>query len=223
MKAFRGRLKFLMILSCLATAATRPASGAEEGWKALFNGKDLSGWKMSGPGEFKVEEGTLVTYGGMGLLWYEKEKICNAEIRVVYKTSKPNDNSGVYIRIDGEPKDPWFAVHHGYEVQIDDAADSWHHTGSLYSLTEVKAKVETKPGDWTTLLIRLDGDRTIVTVNGTQVTDYTEGQPVPEKKSYSEPDRGPRPVAGYIGLQNHDGKSRVTFKEVSVRPIGKKS
>ena len=32
-------------------------------------------------------------------------------------------------------------------------------------------------------------------------------------------DRGPRPEAGYLGLQNHDKDSVVFFKEVSVRPL----
>ena len=34
-----------------------------------------------------------------------------------------------------------------------------------------------------------------------------------------DPARGPRPEAGYIGLQNHDKDSIVFFKEVSVRPL----
>ena len=51
------------------------------------------------------------------------------------------------------------------------------------------------------------------------VTDYTEGDPVPTKKEWYEPDRGPRPERGYIGLQNHGDEAHVHFKEVSVRPL----
>jgi hypothetical protein len=40
---------------------------------------------------------------------------------------------------------------------------------------------------------------------------------VPEKKKRSEPNRGRRPVEGYFGLQNHDDKDVVLFKEISVR------
>jgi len=67
--------------------------------------------------------------------------------------------------------------------------------------------------------ITLDGARTVVFVNGTKVTDYVEGQPVPPKVQSYEPDRGPRPAEGYIGLQNHSDKDVVWFKEVSVRPL----
>ena len=61
--------------------------------------------------------------------------------------------------------------------------------------------------------------RTIVTLNDVKVTDYTEGEPVPEKKFDFEPQRGPRPNYGYIGLQNHSDNDIVFFKEVSVRPL----
>lgn len=195
---------------------------AEDGWKPLFNGKDKTGWKMVGPGEFKVENGELVTYGGMGLLWYEKEKIGNAEVRVVFKTVSEKDNSGVFIRIDGKPDDPWFAVHHGYEVQIANGGDAWHRTGTLYSLTEAKEMIDAAVGEWTTVIIRLEGNVTTVTVNGKLVTKYREGDPVPERKADSEPERGTRPDAGYIGLQNHDRNSHVHFKEISVRPLAEK-
>lgn len=209
----------LPALLALFAAALLARAEKDDGWRSLFNGKDLTGWKMTGPGEFKVQDGELVTHGGMGLLWYEGEKFGDCEMRVVFTTERPADNSGVFIRIDGEPKDPWFAVHHGYEVQIDNQGDDWHRTGALYSISKVSGKVETKVGEPVELLITLDGDKTECAVNGTKVMTYTEGDPVPEKKKYYEPDRGPRPTKGYIGLQNHDQHSHVRFKSISVRPL----
>ena len=41
----------------------------------------------------------------------------------------------------------------------------------------------------------------------------------PNEKKWYEPQRGPRPDSGYIGLQNHDERSIVHFREVSVRPL----
>ena len=69
--------------------------------------------------------------------------------------------------------------------------------------------------------ITLDGKRTIVFLNGVKVTDYKEGDPVPAKKFDFEPDRGPRPESGYIGIQNHGEKDIVFFKEVAVKPLNK--
>jgi hypothetical protein len=79
-----------------------------------------------------------------------------------------------------------------------------------------------KPGpEWNTMEITLDGLHTMVSVNGEKVTDYTEGDPVPERKFDFEPIRGPRPLEGYIGLQNHGKDDIVFFKEVAVKPLTK--
>jgi hypothetical protein len=91
----------------------------------------------------------------------------------------------------------------------------------LYSLTKPLAKTG-KPGpQWNTMEITLDGPRTIVYLNGVKVTDFKEGDPVPPKKFDFEPNRGPRPLSGYMGLQNHSDKDVVFFKEVAVKPLKK--
>jgi hypothetical protein len=187
-------------------------------FKPLFNGRNLDGWKHVGPGEFVVENGVLKSVGGMGLLWYTGEKFDNAVIRVVYKLQS-DSNSGVFIRIPEQPTEPWMPVNKGYEVQIDDSDDDWHRTGVLYSFTKTLAQPKT--GEWNTMEIFIQDERTTVMVNGTKVTDYVEGAPVPEKKAKSEPDRGKRAASGYIGLQNHGDKDTVYFKEVSVAKLGK--
>ena len=192
-------------------------------WRQLFNGKDLSGWEQVGPGSFVVEDGLLKTVDGMGMILWSAEKFSNVIIRVVFKVKDNDCNSGVFIRIPEKPADEWAAVNNGYEVQIDNGTrhvgGDYHCTGVLYSLTKAMAHPQKSPGEWNTMEITLDGQRTIVFVNGEKVTDFTEGDPVPEKTRDFEPDRGPRPESGYIGLQNHDALSTAWFKEVAVRPL----
>jgi hypothetical protein len=118
--------------------------------KQLFNGKDLTGWKHVGPGGMTVEDGLIRTHGGMGLLYWAGRKMGNRRIRVVYKMRDHNDNSGVFVRIPIEPREPWMPVHYGYEVQIDNEPetskeDEYHVTGTLYSLTKPAARPG-KPG-----------------------------------------------------------------------------
>jgi hypothetical protein len=185
-------------------------------WKPLFNGRDLTGWKMTGPGKFEVENGMLKTVGGMGLLYNENGPIGNGRIRVVFKTSGDRDNSGIVIRMPEPPTDPWYGVHNGYEVQIDGSGDEWHCTGAIYSLSKVLKRAQKPTGEWNTLEIEQSGPRTRVFLNGQLVNDYREGQPVPERKQWYEPVRGPRPNAGYVGVQNHDARSVVYFREISV-------
>src|SRR5580765_3644221 len=190
----------LTLVSVLASAFLLLAARAQTpAWKQLFNGKDLTGWKHVGPGEMTVEDGLIRTHGGMGLLYWTGGKMANCRIRVVYKMRDSNDNSGVFIRIPIEPREPWMPVHYGYEVQIDNhpetsKEDDYHVTGTLYSLTKPLAKPG-KPGpEWNTMEITIDGPHTMVSVNGEKVTDFTEGQPVPAKPPGShDPDRGARP------------------------------
>lgn len=210
----------LLTVCALSTglpAAETKASNTEALWTPLFNGKDLSGWQHVDKGGFVVENGVLKTQGGMGLLYYKEQPFENVVIRVVYK-NPGGKNAGVFIRIPEPPKDAWDGVHKGYEVQIDDRADDYHKTGVLYSLTKAKAS-PSKPGEWNMMEITLNGERTQVHVNGELVTDFKEGDEVPEKKIWYEPDRGRRPVKGYIGLQNHGDEDIVFYKEVSYRPM----
>lgn len=203
-----------------------PARAADDGWKQLFNGKDLTGWKHVDKGSMTVENGMIRGHGGMGLLYWTGGKISNCQLRVVYKMRDHNDNSGVYVRIPIEPREAWMPVNYGYEVQIDNEPekgneDDTHATGCLYSLNKALARPG-KPGpEWNTMEITLDGDHTVVTVNGVKVTDYREGEPVPPKKLWFEPERGRRPTAGWFGLQNHSDHDIVYFKQVELRQLKK--
>jgi hypothetical protein len=206
-----------------ATGHTIEQEG-QNGWRQLFNGKDLTGWKHVGPGSMSVEDGLIRGHGGMGLLYWTGEKFGNCTIRVVFKMRDENSNSGVFIRIPIEPFEEWMPVFYGYEVQIDNKPElsdesDYHYTGMLYSLTTPLAKPGLPGPQWNTMEITLDGDRTIVYVNNVKVTDYKEGDPVPERKFDFEPYHGRRPDYGYIGLQNHDENDVVYFKEVSVKPL----
>ncbi len=208
-----------MIRFFAAFGLTMALLSAQQDFRPLFNGRDLAGWKHVGPGSFVVENGMLKTVGGMGLLYYEKEKFGNCILRIVYRTASDHANSGVVIRLPEPPPDPWYGVHNGYEVQIDAGGDDWHSTGAIYSISRVTSRQQKPKGEWNVMEIELRGPVTRITLNGVLVNEYREGQPVPERKMWYEPVRGPRPEAGYIGLQNHDPNSTVYFREVSVKPL----
>lgn len=194
---------------------------AQQPNRALFNGKNLDGWQQVGPGSFVVKDGMMKTEGGMGMLWYAREKIAHATIRVVFKLTAKESDSGVFIRIPDKPTEPWMPINRGYEVEIGDWPDDYSCTGVLYTFTKALARPIKPIGEWNTMDITIDGPHTVVFLNGVKVTDFTEGQPVPPKPAGSiDPDRGPRQDSGFIGLQNHPG-SEVYFKEVSLRPLEK--
>jgi hypothetical protein len=217
------RAAFAAFTALTLTLFGAAAAGADEkGWRPLFDGKSLDVWEHVGPGKMVVEDGVIKTVGGMGLLWYTRETFGDCTLRVVYKTSKTNSNSGVFVRVADKPKDEWYAVHHGFEIQICDGADPFHRTGAVYSMSKASADPG-KVGEWNTMKITLQGQRIAVSLNGVKVQDFDPSTATipPRTKDY-EPERGPRPVKGYIGLQNHDDVSQgaeVYFKEVSVKPL----
>ncbi len=207
----RALICIVLFMTTLASAQT---------WRPLFDGKSLDGWEHVGPGKMVLDSGLIKTEGGMGLLWYTKEKFGNCVIRVVYKTQTDDSNSGVFVRIADKPKDAWFGVNHGYEVQIHDKEDPYHRTGVIYSMVTSKEGASKGPGVWNTMEITLDGPKIFVKLNGEQITTFDPSDPnIPPKKKDFEPDRGPRPDSGYMGLQNHSDNDTVWFKEVSVKPL----
>ena len=245
-----------------ALACSRPSSlrGAETEWRNLpliKDGKIDPNWVHVGYGGWVVEDQTIraePAAKGLGLLVYQKEKLGNCQLRVVFKSKDERSNSGVYVRVAdgildqvgkpgaaferdaaGKPshgsmelvkasaerdEGPWYAVHHGFEVQIADGGDRWHGTGAIYSLAPYTAQSK-KSGEWREMIITLAGERITVEVDGKAVSSLDLTAPnLPERKIWYEPKREPkRPEAGYLGLQTHDPGDIVWFKEVSVRPL----
>lgn len=188
-------------------AATPAARGDEPGFTPLYEKGDPleHGWKMVGPGSIKEERpGVLVTEGGMGMLWYARRPFKDFTLRLEYQQSAPKNNSGVFVRFPNPPKSPWDAVNEGYEIQIDDGADPEHRTGAVYSF---KGPEKTPParavGEWNAYEITVKGQDYTITLNGEVVNHY----------------HGSRGAKGFIGLQNHDPKSIVRFRNVRVKTL----
>lgn len=116
---------------------------------------------------------------------------------------------------------PWYAVHHGYEVQICDGSDEYHRTGSIYSLAKAALAPQKQPTDWKTMVITLKGNLVLVDIDGKRVTTFDpDSKEVPRERKWFEPRREPkRQKSGYLGLQNHDPGDIVWFKEVGIRSL----
>jgi len=254
-------LLLVATVGCSFSGRHGTESRAEPAWRPLpltADGNVHPAWIHVGWGGFSVDDGALRTEcdpRGLGLLVYQKERLGNCQIRVVFKTKDTNSNSGVYVRLSdgildqvgrpgaefdrnpsGKPSEesmrkmkesgereegPWYAVHHGYEVQIAGGGDQFHRTGAIYSLAPSSMLSKRAPGEWKTMIISLDRDRIFVDLDGERITSFDSKSPdLPPRKQWHEPKREPkRPQKGYIGLQNHDPGDFVWFKEISVRPL----
>lgn len=177
-------------------------SKGKDGWRTLFDGKSLDGWTMSGPGKFDVKDGELLTDGGMGLLWFSALELGDFEFECEWAMTKADDNSGVFVRFP-MPRTPWDAVNQGYEIQICDAADAKHSTGSVYSFQAPTKKASKPIGEWNRYRIRVRGQHYEVTLNDEVVCTYD----------------GNRSTRGYVGLQNHSAGQVVRFRNLRVREL----
>ena len=180
----------------------------------LFNGVDIDDWRQAGPGGFTIENGTLVTEGGMGLLWYAARPFGNFELQVDWKVTKKSDNAGIFVRFPAPTAsnqtggDPRVAVTHGYEIQIDDEGapdgEGIHKTGAIYNFQPPAKNASRPPGEWNTFLIRVEGQIYNVTLNGAPViTNF----------------KGSRSLRGHIGLQNHSPNDQVFFRNIIATPF----
>jgi len=148
------------------------------------------------------------TMGGYGLYWYTREQLSNFVLHVEWRVARPDDNSGVYVRIPSPdvPDALNAADQQGHEIQINpvgapDGA-AVHRTGAIYSLQGPDSYPEVV-GRWNTYEIEANGPQITVTLNGIVVNTYQSA----------------REQAGYLALQAHHWGSRVQFGNLAVKKL----
>jgi hypothetical protein len=171
----------------------------------LFNGKDLTGWRMSGPGTtvWKVENGALVSPGN-GPELISDSKFEDFKLHVEFNCGVTS-NSGVYLR--GR-----------YEVQVE--TDSLeeppsHHMGGVYGFLAPTPELPRKPGEWQSFDITLVGRWITVVQNGQTIIDNKEipGITGGALDSHEE-------LPGPIYLQGSE-KGRVAYRSIVITPAEK--
>ncbi|MFF0843418.1 ThuA domain-containing protein [Streptomyces olivaceus] len=205
-EAFRGHLLGGMQY---ATGQVKADCKPAKGYRDIFNGQTLEGWKQAGPGTFNVKDGTLETEGGMGLLWYQAKELKSYSLKLDWKM-QGDDNSGVFVGFPAS-EDPWSAVDKGYEIQIDATDEPDRTTGSVYTFkaanTKARDQVLRPPGQWNSYEIKVRGERLQVFLNGVKINDFTNKDP---ERSLTD---------GYIGLQNHGADDQVSFRNIQLKEL----
>ncbi|NIA15367.1 MAG: DUF1080 domain-containing protein [Nitrospiraceae bacterium] len=176
----------------------------------IFNGRGLEGWALIEGGEWTVEDGALV--GRNGRDWSTDPEQTGSWLRTAKEygdfrlelqyTISERGNSGVFFRSAME-KNPAFT---GYEMQIYDAPGippSKQGPSSIYDVAAPSENRVRPAGEWNTVTIVAKGSRITIEMNGKQVID-TELN---------------RSKTGYIGLQNHDERAVVKFRNIRVEEL----
>ena len=197
----------------LAGALQAPAA-TEAGFTQLFNGKDFTGWKISNPDAFKIENGAIVANGTPGHAYYDGEfrnhTFRNFELKVDVMT-RPRANGGIYVLTEHKEKG-WPAK--GFEVQVNNSHTDTIRTGSLYQVVNI-TEAPAKDDEWFTEHIIVKGDTITVSVNGRQLVEWT--QPADWQGVRGTPGR--RLAPGTIALQAHDPGSTVHYKNIRIKPL----
>jgi hypothetical protein len=180
----------------------------KQGFKPLFNGADLTGWKLrrsDGRPSWSVQNGMLVnsvTEKEHGTDLVSEEKFADFIVRYEYMIPT-NANSGFYLR--GR-----------YEIQIQDdfpgCRTSNSSDGSFYSLAAPARFASLKPGEWNQVEATLKGKKATVILNGIKIhddvaLDRATGGELDNK--LNEP--------GPVFLQGDHGS--VAFKNIRIKPL----
>lgn len=201
---------------------------ADAGWRELFNGRDLTGWRANAdPGAFVVVDGAIKAHAthpkNRGHLFFVGqrsdglESFRNFELEAVVR-GEPGSNSGIFFHTDMETRDGVLHLKNGYEVQLTNTKTGKRRTGSLYDVVDFDESLVDE-ANWFTVGIRVQDQRIVVRINGRTTVDYTEPPGVVAQRSAERKGRVLRPNGGAIALQAHDDKSTFYFKSVRVRPL----
>ena len=156
------------VLAALAATLVLPSQAAD-GWRVLFNGRDLTGWKSNVyPDSWSVVDGALrarATRESSHLFFVGEraegfERFKDFELEVVAR-SEPNSNGGIFIHTDHTTHSPARRLSKGSEIQLNSSEREKRKTGSLYAVVDLPTSPvdETK---WFTTLITVRGKRITV-------------------------------------------------------------
>ena len=187
------------LLATLAVVATAQVSFAaeEEGFRPLFDGKTLTGWKQhGGAAKYRVENGEIV---GQCVPNTQNSFLCTEKeygdfiLEVEFKVD-PKLNSGIQIRsqvfeketeidVEGKKKKLPADRVHGYQVEIDPSDRSY--SGSIYDearrgrfladlANNEAARKAFKQGEWNTFRIECQSDSIKTWINGVPAVDLKD-------------------------------------------------
>ena len=174
----------------------------------LFNGKDISGWKIYGTEKWYVEKGELICESGpdkqYGYFATDLE-FKDFELTLQFK-QESNGNSGVFFhsQIEGTKVSGWQAEVAPINLHSGGIYESYGR-GWLIQPTAEKEKV-LKEGDWNDMKVRVKGNEVTTWLNGVQMITLTD------EKIGS--------ITGKIALQIHDGGGvKVRWKNIIVKSL----
>jgi Domain of Unknown Function (DUF1080) len=197
------------------------AKHGDDGFKSLFNGKDLTGW--TGPVDnYEVRDGAIVCKPRKGGVLHTQEEFSDFVARVEFRLPK-GGNNGLAIRYPGDPTGRTDTAYNGMcEIQVLDDTDPQYarldprqYNGSVYGMVPAKRGYLRPVGEWNFEEVTVKGPTIKVELNGTVIVD-TDVSKVTEFMGNS-PHPGKDRTSGYFGFAGHNDP--VAFRSVRIKPL----
>lgn len=201
-----------------------PDDEKAQGYEILFDGTDLSAWTGDKVGYTAVNGCINVTasYGDTKNLYTIKE-YSDFVLRFEFCFEKPGVNNGVGIRT---PMGVDAAYHGMCEVQVLDhdapiyaGLKPYQVHGSVYGIVPAKRIVHKPLGEWSTMEIKVIGDRITVTVNGDVINDADVREASRNGTIDSREHPGIFNKKGHIGFLGHG--AGLKYRNVRVLDLSK--
>ncbi len=210
------KLKFILALTACALSLT---AADKDGFKSLFNGKDLEGW--AGPVEnYEVVDGAIVCKKGKGGTLHTKEEYGNFVVRLEFKVP-PGGNNGLAIRYPGKGDTAYVGM---CELQVlDDTAEKYakldprQYHGSAYGMVAAKRGAQKPVGEWNQQEVTVKGSTIKVVLNGQVILDADLSKEDPEKFMGKSKHPGLALTKGFFGFAGHG--DAVAFRSVSIKRL----
>ena len=204
-------------LTLILLLAAAPAAFPQDGWVSLFNGKDMTGWKIGGdPNTFQIKDGAFVANGPVAHAYYDgpvgNHDFKNFELMVDVMTA-PNSNGGIYFHTEFQERG---FPRKGFEVQVNNTQRDPVKSGSLYHVKDIGAediKGIAKDNEWFTQHIIVQDKTVTIKLNGKEVVKWTQ----PADWSGGREGAGRVLDRGTIAFQGHDPNSTVHYKNVRIK------
>lgn len=183
-------------------------SEQKDGWKLLFNGKDLTDWQVDkwNPESISVEDGAIKCHGKPSMVYYSGEGKDMKDFHFVADVmTKPGANGGIFFHT--KYQDKGWPI--GHEAQINQTQKDPVKTGSVY-VVKKNLEAPAKDNEWFRYEIIVKGNRVETKVNGKTVVVYEEAANVEGNRKLSK---------GTIGIQAHDPGSVVLVKNIKVKAL----
>ncbi len=191
-----------------------------DGFKALFNGKNLEGW-IGNKVDYSVVEGNIVIDpkgGGSGNLFTEKE-YADFNYRFEFQLT-PGANNGLGIRTPPQGD----AAYAGMELQILDNTSPiyaklqpYQYHGSVYGVIPAKRGFLKPVGEWNEEEVIVQGTRVKVILNGEVIVDGDIAGPRDNGTMDHKNHPGLKRDKGHIGFLGHG--SVVSFRNIRIKEL----